>query len=50
MFSAEFAELLELQLIGGLLLVLGRRVVLTLALGTIQTDDNSHKNAFNIRR
>jgi hypothetical protein len=40
--AAEFAELLELQLVRGLLLVLGRGVVLPFALGAIQTDDNAH--------
>lgn len=42
MLTAELAELLELELVGSLLLVLSRGVILTLTLGTIQTDDNAH--------
>ena len=40
--AAELAEFLELELVGGLLLILGGRVVLTFALGAIQTNDNAH--------
>ena len=41
--AAELAELLELELVGGLLLILGGRVVLTFALSAIQTNDNAHR-------
>jgi hypothetical protein len=44
--TAKFAELFEFKLVGGLLLVFGGRVVLTLTLCTIQTDDDSHGNLF----
>jgi hypothetical protein len=40
--AAELAELLELELVGGLLLILSGRIILTLALGAIETDDNAH--------
>src|SRR5258708_6714385 len=40
--AASTAKLLFFQLIGGLLLVLGRGVILTLALGAIETNDHSH--------
>ena len=40
--ATELAELFEFQLVGGFLLVLGGRIVLTLALSAIQTDDNAH--------
>ena len=35
MLTAKFAELFEFQLIGGLLLILGRGVILTLTSGAI---------------
>ena len=41
-FTAELAELLEFQLVSGLLLVLGRRIILTLALSAIQSNDHAH--------
>ena len=40
--TAELAELFQLDLVGRLLLVLVRRIVLTLAIRTIQTDRDSH--------
>jgi hypothetical protein len=40
--AAELAELLELKLVGGLLLVLGGSVVLTLADGAVEIDDDAH--------
>jgi hypothetical protein len=40
--TAELAEFLELELVGGLLLILGGRIILTLALGAIQTHDHAH--------
>jgi hypothetical protein len=42
MLPAKLAELLELKLIGGLLLVLIGRVILPLALGAIQANCDSH--------
>jgi len=45
MFAAELAELLLFQLIRRLLTVFGGSVVLSLTLGTIQTDNNSHGNS-----
>jgi hypothetical protein len=44
MLAAELAELLELELIGGFLLVLGGRVILPFAIRAIQTDDHAHKS------
>jgi hypothetical protein len=46
MFPTETAELRELQPLGRLLLVLGRAVVASLALGAGQRDDVSHGFAF----
>jgi hypothetical protein len=40
--SAEFAELFELQLIGGLLFVLGGAVVFSLTVGAIETHNYAH--------
>jgi hypothetical protein len=42
MLPAEFAILLLFELIRGLLFILGGAVILTLALGTIQPNDNAH--------
>ena len=42
MLPAELAEFLHLKLVRGFLFVLGRRVVFTLTLGTINTDTHSH--------
>ena len=42
MFTAKFAILFEFELIRSLLFILGGRVILTFALGTIQTHYNSH--------
>jgi len=41
--AAGLAELLEFQLIGGLLLVLVSAVILTLALSAVHTNRNAHK-------
>ncbi len=42
MLTAELTELFEFKLVGGLLLVLSRRVVLALTLSTIQAYNDSH--------
>ena len=47
MFAAELAELLFFQLVGGLLPVFRSSVILSLTLGTIQTDYNSHGKSLN---
>ncbi len=44
MFSTEFAEFLELKLVGRLLLILGGGIILTFALSAIQTHDYAHKS------
>lgn len=40
--AAELAELFKLELVGRFLLILGGRIVLTLALGAIEAHDDSH--------
>jgi hypothetical protein len=46
MFTAELAKLFEFELIRRLLLILGGRIIATLALGAIQTYDNAHTDYF----
>jgi hypothetical protein len=48
--AAELAELFEFQLVGGLLFVLGSGVILPLALGAIQADDDAHGKSLKLRR
>jgi len=45
---AELAEFFKLKLISGLLLVLIRTVIFTLALGTIETNGYPHKSLQNL--
>jgi hypothetical protein len=40
--AAKLTELLEFELIRRLLFILGRRIIATFALSTIQTHDDSH--------
>jgi hypothetical protein len=40
--TAELAEFLELELVGGLLLILRGGIILPFTFGAIETDDNAH--------